>query len=88
MIEVDRHGDVHVVRMRHGKVNALDLELLRLTGLDEAGLAPVVEALGYGRDGEGHFHRRKARRSRRQGRLERARPASAFAALGKIRVGR
>jgi enoyl-CoA hydratase len=28
MIEVDGHGAVRVVRMRHGKVNALDLELL------------------------------------------------------------
>ncbi|MGI5238307.1 enoyl-CoA hydratase/isomerase family protein [Dactylosporangium sp. CA-139066] len=28
MIEVDEHGAVHVVRMAHGKVNALDLELL------------------------------------------------------------
>ena len=67
---------------------ALDLELLRLTGLDEADLVPVVEALGYGRDAEGRFHRRKAERRRRRGRPERARPSSAFAALGRIRVGR
>ena len=29
MIEVDEHGAVRVVRLNHGKVNALDLELLR-----------------------------------------------------------
>jgi ATP-dependent RNA helicase SUPV3L1/SUV3 len=67
---------------------ALDLELLRLTGLAEADLAPVVEALGYRRDGEGRFHRRKAGRPRREGRPEQARPSTAFAALGRIRVGR
>jgi ATP-dependent RNA helicase SUPV3L1/SUV3 len=67
----------------------LDLELLRLTGLGESDLIPVVEALGYVRDAEGRFHRRKAERGRRHGRpRHRPRAATAFAALGKIRVGR
>jgi len=30
MVHVEERGDVAVVRLRHGKVNALDLELLRL----------------------------------------------------------
>jgi ATP-dependent RNA helicase SUPV3L1/SUV3 len=64
----------------------LDLELLRLTGLAEADLVPVVEALGYARDAEGRFHRRQA--GRRQARQPQpTRSATAFAALGKIRVG-
>jgi enoyl-CoA hydratase len=29
VVEVEDHGDVTVVRLRHGKVNALDVELLR-----------------------------------------------------------
>jgi enoyl-CoA hydratase len=51
VIEVERHGDVHVVRMRNGKVNALDLELL--LGLRDtfAGLrsARAVVLTGEGR---------------------------------------
>ncbi|MGH6902747.1 MAG: hypothetical protein ACREIR_08405, partial [Geminicoccaceae bacterium] len=65
----------------------LDLELLRLTGLAEADLVPVVEALGYGRDAEGRFHRRKAGRRRPARQPQPTRSATAFAALGKIRVG-
>ena len=68
----------------------LDLELLRLTGLGQAELIPVVEALGYTRDPDGRFRRRRTERQRRRGR--RGRPSSPlatpFAALGKIRVTR
>jgi ATP-dependent RNA helicase SUPV3L1/SUV3 len=68
----------------------LDLELLRLTGLGQAELAAVVEALGYTRDPEGRFRRRRAERQRR--RRTQGRPSSPlatpFAALGKIRVTR
>jgi ATP-dependent RNA helicase SUPV3L1/SUV3 len=66
----------------------LDLDLLRLTGLGQAELAPVVEALGYARDAEGRFRRRRAdrpRRRRAQARQPR-RLATPFAALGKIRA--
>ncbi|GAA4249314.1 enoyl-CoA hydratase/isomerase family protein [Dactylosporangium darangshiense] len=44
MIEVDEHGAVRVVRLHHGKVNALDLELLLALRDTFAGLrdAPVV----------------------------------------------
>ncbi|MGH6899600.1 MAG: hypothetical protein ACREJ5_24120, partial [Geminicoccaceae bacterium] len=66
----------------------LDLELLRLTGLAEADLVPVVEALGYARDAEGRLHRRKAGRRRQARQPQPARSATAFAALGKIRAGR
>ena len=68
----------------------LDLELLRLTGLGQAELIAVVEALGYTRDAEGRFRRRRAERQRRrrtQGRPSSV-PATPFAALGKIRVTR
>ena len=65
----------------------LDLELLRLTGLAEADLVPVVEALGYARDAEGRFQKRKAGRRRQARRPQPTRSATAFAALGKIRVG-
>jgi ATP-dependent RNA helicase SUPV3L1/SUV3 len=65
----------------------LDLELLRLTGLAEADLVPVVEALGYARDAEGRFHRRKAGRGHPARQPQPTRSATAFAALGKIRVG-
>jgi ATP-dependent RNA helicase SUPV3L1/SUV3 len=64
----------------------LDLELLRLTGLREADLVAVVEALGYVRDAEGRFNRRKPGRRRQPRPRERAAAATAFAALGKIRV--
>jgi ATP-dependent RNA helicase SUPV3L1/SUV3 len=68
----------------------LDLELLRLTGLGQAELAAVVEALGYTRDSEGRFRRRRTERQRR--RRAPGAPASPlatpFAALGKIRVRR
>jgi hypothetical protein len=65
----------------------LDLELLLLTGLAEADLVPVVEALGYARDAEGRFHRRKVGRRRPARQPQPTRSATAFAALGKIRVG-
>jgi ATP-dependent RNA helicase SUPV3L1/SUV3 len=66
----------------------LDLELLRLTGLAEADLVPVVEALGYARDAEGRFHRCLAARRRQTRRPRGALPATPFAALGRIRAGR
>jgi ATP-dependent RNA helicase SUPV3L1/SUV3 len=66
----------------------LDLGLLRLTGLGRAELVPVVEALGYARDPEGRFHRRRPRRPpRRSGPPRHASPpATPFAALDKIRI--
>ncbi len=45
MIEVEEHGTVHLVRLRHGKVNAMDLELLRAvrdTFAELAGAGAVV----------------------------------------------
>jgi hypothetical protein len=68
----------------------LDLELLRLTGLGQAELAAVVEALGYTRDPEGRFRRRRTERQRRRRAHGRpaSPPATPFAALGKIRVTR
>jgi ATP-dependent RNA helicase SUPV3L1/SUV3 len=68
----------------------LDLELLRLTGLPQAELIPVVEALGYTRDGAGRFRRRRTERQRRRRAQGRASSplATPFAALGKIRVTR
>jgi hypothetical protein len=68
----------------------LDLELLRLTGLGQAELIAVVEALGYARDADGRFRRCAPRgRARRQGRPRHATPlATPFAALGRIRVNR
>ena len=67
----------------------LDLELLRLTGLGQAELIGVVEALGYARDAAGRFRRHKS--GRRGGRPRPGRPsavATPFAALDKIRIGR
>jgi enoyl-CoA hydratase len=51
VIEVERHGDVHVVRMRHGTVNALDLELLLALRETFTGLrsARAVVLTGEGR---------------------------------------
>jgi ATP-dependent RNA helicase SUPV3L1/SUV3 len=68
----------------------LDLELLRLSGIGRAELVPVVEALGYPRDAEGRFLRRKPSRRRRRTAHppQAARQAAPFAALGKIRVHR
>ena len=66
----------------------LDLELLRLTGLAQAELTAVIEALGYTRDAEGRFRRRKpGRRVRWHTRPRHSTPlATPFAALGKIRA--
>jgi ATP-dependent RNA helicase SUPV3L1/SUV3 len=67
----------------------LDFELLRLTGLGQAELVRVVEALGYVRDPEGRFRRRRPdRRGRRQASGRSAPLATPFAALDKIRVTR
>jgi ATP-dependent RNA helicase SUPV3L1/SUV3 len=66
----------------------LDFELLRLTGLGQAELIPVVEALGYVRDPEGRFRRRPGRRGRRPARRRPPPLATPFAALDKIRVKR
>jgi enoyl-CoA hydratase len=49
VIEVEEHGAVHVVRMRHGKVNVLDLELLlalrdTFAGLRDAGAVVLTGA--------------------------------------------
>jgi hypothetical protein len=66
----------------------LDLELLCLTGLGQAELVPVVEALGYARDAEGRFRRRKPGHRGRQPRRRQAPLATPFAALDKIRVNR
>jgi ATP-dependent RNA helicase SUPV3L1/SUV3 len=67
----------------------LDLELLRLTGLGQAELILVVEALGYTRDAEGHFRRRRTERQRRRRQGRQSSPlATPFAALGEIRVTR
>lgn len=51
VIDVERHGDVHVVRMARGKVNALDLELLHALRETFAGLrdAGAVVLTGVGR---------------------------------------
>jgi ATP-dependent RNA helicase SUPV3L1/SUV3 len=64
----------------------LDLELLRLTGLGQAELVPVVEAVGYVRDAEGRFQRRRDRRQRRD-QPHRTQASTPFAALRRIRVG-
>jgi enoyl-CoA hydratase len=50
VIDVDKHGDVRVVRMRHGKVNVLDLEMLLALRDTFAGLrdAPAVVLTGAG----------------------------------------
>jgi ATP-dependent RNA helicase SUPV3L1/SUV3 len=67
----------------------LDLEVLRLTGLGQAELTLVVEALGYARDPEGRFRRRTPARRGRQPRRHRPSPlATPFAALDKIRITR
>ena len=66
----------------------LDLELLRLTGLAEADLVPVVEALGYVRDPEGRFQRCPTGRNRHRRQPRQAPPATPFAALRRFRAGR
>jgi enoyl-CoA hydratase len=50
VIDVDKHGDVRVVRMRRGKVNVLDLEMLLALRDTFAGLrdAPAVVLTGAG----------------------------------------
>jgi enoyl-CoA hydratase len=50
VIDIDTHGDVRVVRMRHGKVNVLDLEMLLALRDTFAGLrdAPAVVLTGAG----------------------------------------
>jgi enoyl-CoA hydratase len=50
MIELDRQGDIAVVTLAHGKVNALDLELLRELGaaLGECEKAGAVVLTGRG----------------------------------------
>jgi ATP-dependent RNA helicase SUPV3L1/SUV3 len=66
---------------------ALEADLLALTGLSREDLSAVVEALGYARDGEDRFARRKAgRRARGARQRPRREPdASPFAALREIR---
>src|SRR3954451_8437871 len=51
MIDVEQHGDVAVVRLEHGKVNALDLELLRAISetMREVSTAGAVVLTGTGR---------------------------------------
>ena len=50
MIEIERHGEVALLRLAHGKVNALDLELLRelqaALGELEGGGAVVITGRG------------------------------------------
>jgi ATP-dependent RNA helicase SUPV3L1/SUV3 len=75
--------------LAHAAPFDLDFELLRLTGLGQAELVRVVEALGYVRDPEGRFRRRRPdRRGRRQASGRSAPLATPFAALDKIRVTR
>ena len=67
----------------------LELELLRLTGLGQPELIPVVEALGYARDADGRFRRcPPRRRGRRRPGPPRGPLATPFAALGRIRGNR
>jgi ATP-dependent RNA helicase SUPV3L1/SUV3 len=62
-------------------------DLLALTGLGAAELAPVVEALGYGADDDRRYIRRRSRAPRGR-RPARAGPShSPFAALRNLRVG-
>ena len=62
-------------------------ELLALTGLEPADLAPVVEALGYARTDAQGYVRQRSQRRHAAGRQEQARPAaSPFAALRGLRV--
>src|SRR4051812_24768504 len=51
MINVEKHDDVAVVRLEHGKVNALDLELLRAISetMREVSTAGAVVLTGAGR---------------------------------------
>lgn len=50
MIELERHDDVALLTLAHGKVNALDLELVRalLGALDEVEEAGAVVLTGHG----------------------------------------
>ena len=62
-------------------------ELAALTGLSAAELEPVVEALGYARDGDERYRRRRSRSPRARGVPAPARPgASPFAALRGMRL--
>jgi len=64
----------------------LEAELSALTGLAGDDLAGVVEALGYDRDAEGRFSRRKARPRRRRAQQPGRRSGhSPFAALEQLR---
>jgi ATP-dependent RNA helicase SUPV3L1/SUV3 len=63
---------------------ALPPELTALTGLAAAELTPVVEALGYGRNGDERYQRRQARSARRASPAQPS--ASPFAALRGIRL--
>jgi hypothetical protein len=66
---------------------ALPPELTALTGLATADLAPVVEALGYGRNGDEGYQRRRSRSPRGARRASQTGPsASPFAALRGIRL--
>jgi ATP-dependent RNA helicase SUPV3L1/SUV3 len=66
---------------------ALPPELTALTGLSAADLTPVVEALGYGRNGDERYQRRRSRSPQGARRASQARPsASPFAALRGIRL--
>ncbi len=70
---------------RHGPLD-LPAEALALTGLGATELAPVVEALGFGRDGDGRYIRRKARARRAPARrVGSDSGGSPFAALGRMR---
>ncbi len=66
---------------------ALGPELLALTGLELVDLAPVIEALGYGREEAEHYVRRPTRPPRKARRRDQASPAaSPFAALRGLRL--
>jgi len=51
MLDVEQHSGVSVVRLRRGKVNALDLELLQAitAAMNEAGDDAAVVLTGSGR---------------------------------------
>jgi ATP-dependent RNA helicase SUPV3L1/SUV3 len=66
---------------------ALPPELTALTGLSAADLGSVVEALGYGRNGDERYQRRRSRSPQGARRASQAKPsASPFAALRGIRL--
>jgi ATP-dependent RNA helicase SUPV3L1/SUV3 len=66
---------------------ALGPELLALTGLELVDLAPVIEALGYGREAAERYVRRPTRPPRKARRRDQASPAaSPFAALRGLRL--